>query len=70
MRRHPVGPGMKAHTSCHINKNKGMVRMDQTGPGMKSLRQHQEKEKEKIIHYNHSTQWIMLDMVRYDQVID
>ena len=31
---------------------------------------HQENEEEKIIHYNHSMQWIMLDMVRYVQVID
>ena len=31
---------------------------------------HQEKEKEKKIHYNHSMQWIMLDMIRYVQVID
>ena len=31
---------------------------------------HQENEEEKIIHYNHSMQWIMLDMIRYVQVID
>ena len=32
--------------------------------------EHQENEEEMIIHYNHSMQWIMLDMVRYVQVID
>ena len=34
------------------------------------VQKHQENEEEKIIHYNHSMQWIMLDMVRYIQVID